>query len=64
MVSAIEWFHCAGDRQEWRVTGTKCQLSEMMSGTSEIFILGAEMDMSSNLHLTFRTFKNDRQYIL
>ena len=30
------------DRHELRVTGTKCRLSDTMSGTGEIFISGAE----------------------
>ena len=30
------------DRHEFRVTGTKCRLSDTMSGTGQIFISGAD----------------------
>ena len=35
------------DRHKLRVTGTKCQLPDTMSGTGEIFISGAEMIKNS-----------------
>ena len=34
-----------GDRQELRVTGTKCRLPDTMSVTGEIFISGADISI-------------------